>query len=129
VESTIRRIINHTLFNKKLFWHNDCSDEDLNNLYESSQITLVTSQGEGFGLPLIEALSQGSQVIARDIPVFREIGQEEVIFFDINASNLVDVWMNALHNTREAKSESISQNYGYEDYAQVLRSIIEQRLQ
>ena len=128
VESIIRRIINHTLFNKKLFWHNDCSDEELNNLYESSQITLVTSQGEGFGLHLIEALSQGSQVIARDIPVFREIGQEGVIFFDINASNLVDVWMNALHNTKETKSESISQNYGYGDYAQAIRSIIEQRL-
>jgi glycosyltransferase involved in cell wall biosynthesis len=40
------------------------------------------SRYEGFGLPVIEALSIGIPVVASDIPVFREVGGEEVEFFD-----------------------------------------------
>jgi glycosyltransferase involved in cell wall biosynthesis len=129
VESVITRITSHNLYNKKLFWHNECSDVELNQLYGTSQVTLVTSKGEGFGLPLIEALSQGSKVVARDIPVFREIGQQSVIFFDSHASNLADVWIDALCDIGEVNQEPIPQNNGYRDYARSLKSILEERLE
>ena len=129
VESVITRITSHDLFNRKLFWHSECSDVELIQLYGTSQVTLVTSKGEGFGLPLIEALSQGSKVVARDIPVFREIGQQSVTFFNSDASNLVDVWIDALYDIGEENRELIPQNNGYGDYARILKSILEQRLE
>ena len=129
VESVITRIISHNLYNRKLFWHSECSDVELNQLYGTSQVTLVTSKGEGFGLPLIEALSQGSKVVARDIPVFREIGQQSVIFFDSHASNLADVWIDALYDIGEENRQPIPQNNGYRDYARILTSILEQRFE
>ena len=129
VEDIIERITNHFLYNEKLFWHSNCSDEELNELYGTSQITLITSKGEGFGLPLVEAMSQGSTVIARDIPVFREIAQQGVIFFDSKAGNLVEVWMHALNQTGEVKSDSLIRNNGYVEYARVLKSILVQKLE
>ena len=43
-------------------------------LYRKSSIVLMTSEREGFGLPVLEALASGTPVVASDIPVFREIG-------------------------------------------------------
>jgi glycosyltransferase involved in cell wall biosynthesis len=37
---------------------------------------LIPSFNEGYGLPVVEALTLGTPVIASDIPVFREITQD-----------------------------------------------------
>jgi glycosyltransferase involved in cell wall biosynthesis len=67
------------------------SDEGLDKLYGCARALVAASEGEGFGLPLIEAARHGSQVIARDIPVFREIGADGVSYFDgSSAAGLAD---------------------------------------
>ena len=43
---------------------------------------LFPSLYEGFGLPIVEALQRGSEVICSDIPVFHEIAGENAIYFD-----------------------------------------------
>ena len=40
-------------------------------LYQQAQIVLLTSEAEGFGMPLIEALACGAIVLATDLPVLR----------------------------------------------------------
>jgi glycosyltransferase involved in cell wall biosynthesis len=40
----------------------------------------MPSLSEGFGLPVIEALSCGAPVVASDIPVFRQVGAEAVSY-------------------------------------------------
>lgn len=42
--------------------------------YRQSAAVLLTSEAEGFGLPVIEALACGASVIASDLPVLREVG-------------------------------------------------------
>ena len=42
---------------------------------------LVASEGEGFGLPLIEAARHKPPIIARDIAVFREVANGHVLYF------------------------------------------------
>ena len=54
---------------------NECSDSELFAHLAGARAMLFPSFAEGFGLPLIEALSAGTPVIASDLPVFREIGQ------------------------------------------------------
>jgi glycosyltransferase involved in cell wall biosynthesis len=52
----------------------------LASLYQRTQAVLVTSDAEGFGLPVIEALACGAPVFASDIPVLREVGKDTVTY-------------------------------------------------
>lgn len=52
-----------------------CPDEELGQWIRSARALLLPSFAEGFGLPVVEALSLGTPVIASDLPCFREIGQ------------------------------------------------------
>ena len=49
-------------------------------LYQQAKIVLMTSDAEGFGMPIIEALACGAIVLASDIPVLREVGDDAVIY-------------------------------------------------
>lgn len=46
----------------------------LAELYRRAATVLVTSEAEGFGLPVIEALACGTPVVASDLPTLREAG-------------------------------------------------------
>lgn len=78
-----RRIREHREFGSRLFWLDDASDADLQYLYRQARALVFASFAEGFGLPLIEAAHFGAKVIASDLPVFREIGGDAVVYFDL----------------------------------------------
>lgn len=63
----------HPQRDQHLFWLQGISDEYLESLYKASTCLIAASEGEGFGLPLIEAALHHLPIIARDIPVFREV--------------------------------------------------------
>lgn len=81
---TVARLRNHPERNKRLFWLEGISDEYLEDIYAASQGLIAASYGEGFGLPLIEAAQRGVPVIARDLPVFREVVGEHAFYFEGN---------------------------------------------
>lgn len=70
----------------QLFWLNQASDELVTHLYAHSTALIAASWGEGFGLPLIEAAQHGLPVIARDLPVFREVAGEHAYFFQADSA-------------------------------------------
>jgi glycosyltransferase involved in cell wall biosynthesis len=49
-------------------------------VYRRAAFLLLTSDAEGFGLPLVEAMACGCPVLASDLPVLREIGGDAAIF-------------------------------------------------
>lgn len=49
-------------------------------LLKNARGLLMPSFAEGYGLPIIEALSLSTPIIASDIPVFREISNSQAIF-------------------------------------------------
>lgn len=81
-----QRILQHPENGNRLFWLDDATDETLFALYRACHGVIVASFGEGFGLPLVEALRFNKPVLARDIPVFREIAGDQVHFFDATDS-------------------------------------------
>jgi glycosyltransferase involved in cell wall biosynthesis len=80
-EALQQRLLEHVLKGERLYWLSDVSDELLTELYRRAALVLVPSHGEGFGLPVIEALDQGRKVLARDLPVFRELERPGLYFF------------------------------------------------
>ena len=51
----------------------DLPTSDLASIVAGARALLMPSFDEGFGLPVVEALANGTPVIASDIPVFREV--------------------------------------------------------
>jgi|GEM_PF-360811 len=66
---------------QRLFWLDGISDEYLEQVYTAAHGLLAASWDEGFGLPLIEAAQKGLPILARDIPVFREVAAEHACYF------------------------------------------------
>jgi glycosyltransferase involved in cell wall biosynthesis len=62
-------------------------------VYRRSALALLTSDREGFGLPVVEALACGTPVVASDIPVLREVGADAVTYCPV--AN-VDSWVAAV---------------------------------
>ncbi|OLL32997.1 hypothetical protein BTH42_03380 [Burkholderia sp. SRS-W-2-2016] len=66
---------------KRLHWLPRCSDSEVRALYSASSGLIMASVNEGFGLPIVEAFQAGLPVLARDIPVFREIAGDQACYF------------------------------------------------
>ncbi len=83
----IDRLNRHPELGRKLIWLKNVSDEFLDQIYASARCLLAASEGEGFGLPLIEAARHGIPILARDIPVFREVGGLHAAYFTATDSS------------------------------------------
>jgi glycosyltransferase involved in cell wall biosynthesis len=63
------------------------SRSQIARLYRRAAVVLLTSEAEGFGLPLIEALSCGAIVVVSDLPVLREVSVGTAIYCSIGNIN------------------------------------------
>jgi glycosyltransferase involved in cell wall biosynthesis len=64
-------------------------------VYRRAALTLLPSEREGFGLPLVESLAGGTPMIATDIPVLREIGGTAVTYAPLGD---IPQWRDAVLN-------------------------------
>lgn len=81
MDAMAKRLNEHPEQGRRLFWVEGASDDMLSELYRTSTALVAASEGEGFGLPLIEAAQRGINIIARDIPVFREVAGAHASYF------------------------------------------------
>lgn len=70
------------LLNSIVIERSRCSDEELVDYLYHAQALLFPTFAEGYGMPLVEALSLGTPVIASDLPVFREFAQDIPDYLD-----------------------------------------------
>ena len=76
--------------------------------YNNSLMYVFPSIDEGFGIPLIEALKLKVPVICSDIPIFREIADDSVLYFEKqNEINLFER-MKELIQSKELRNQLIS---------------------
>ncbi|OAI30970.1 glycosyl transferase group 1 [Methylosinus sp. R-45379] len=61
-------------------WATGLPAAQLRRLLSNANALLMPSFAEGYGLPVVEALSLGTPAIVSDIPVFHEIAQERALF-------------------------------------------------
>jgi glycosyltransferase involved in cell wall biosynthesis len=76
-----QRLQSHPERGQRLHWLDALDDAGLDQLYTRCSALLAASEEEGFGLPIVEAAARGLPVIARDIPVFREVAGEHALYF------------------------------------------------
>lgn len=111
VESLVEKLRKHPENGKRLIWFENASDELLLKLYDISKALLMASEGEGFGLPLIEAARHGLPIIARDLPVFREVADDHAFYFSGNkGEDLAEAlfsWLNLFKQGQHPASDDI----------------------
>jgi glycosyltransferase involved in cell wall biosynthesis len=62
--------------------HSNCRDPEVQDYLQHARALLYPSFAEGFGIPVIEALSIGVPVVVSDLPAFREVGGEVPEYID-----------------------------------------------
>lgn len=104
------------------------SDRELLNMVCCAKALILPSFYEGFGLPPLEALYLGTNVILSDIDVFKEIYAElPVTFFESgNVEHLKKCIMNATETMENADCvrEKIAQKYNFANVAEVIQQQI-----
>lgn len=94
-DSILSRLNNHPEKGKRLFVIHDATDADVQYAYQHSNVSILSSITEGFGLPIVESLLWGIPTWASDIPIHREVGGEHCEYFclddkDVLAKKVID---------------------------------------
>ena len=109
VDELVARLRAHPELGKRLFWLEGLRDEYLEKVYVASTCLIAASYGEGFGLPLIEAAQHKLPIIARDIPVFREVAGEYAYYFDAASADglaqAIKTWLFLYENKQHPLSD------------------------
>lgn len=109
VAALTQQLDSHPELGRRLFWLKSISDEYLSEIYSASTVLLAASEGEGFGLPLIEAAQRQLPVIARDLSVFREVAGDHAFYFEGEQSEqlaaVVEKWL-ALYRKGDVPSSA-----------------------
>lgn len=92
-------------FKKGIINHISGNNDVLKRLYLSSVALVYPSLYEGFGLPILEAMSLGCPVICSNIPVMKEISGDAVRFFDPNDINdMTDAIEQTIYSEKNRKT-------------------------
>jgi glycosyltransferase involved in cell wall biosynthesis len=109
--------------------------------YRRAQLLLHSSESEGFGLPLIEAMACGCRVVASDLPVLREVGGTAASYCSLED---IGIWKNTvlrlldqasgavglLHDSREraiTHAAGFSWSENARQTAQIYQTLLDER--
>ena len=82
----IKKFIVQNKLEDKVILSGYVSKEEASILYKNARIYVFPSLDEGFGIPVLEAMSFSIPVICSDIDVFKEIGDDYVEYFKVGNS-------------------------------------------
>src|SRR5436190_12940345 len=115
----------------RIVWLGNVDDHGLEALYRCAWMTIYPSLGEGYGLPVAEALSRGKVCLAAPSGGIREISEDLIDFIDpFDPQSIVNrVTMYLSDPSRLASREAdIRRRYGstsWCDTAATIRSVLE----
>jgi glycosyltransferase involved in cell wall biosynthesis len=84
----ICQLIRKLSLQKRVLILSSIDDDELCWLYLHCELLVVPSSTEGFCLPLAEALYLGSKVVCSNIPIFREIGDSNCTYFNLEGDTV-----------------------------------------
>jgi glycosyltransferase involved in cell wall biosynthesis len=128
VDDLLRRLRDHPERNRRLFLLGAISDEYLEQVYAASTCLLAASEGEGFGLPLVEAARHRLPILARDLPVFREVAGAHASYFNGRGSQDLEAAVGAWLHLHSQGKHPASDALPWQTWAQSARQLA-QRIQ
>lgn len=89
------------------------SDEEIVNLLFHSSLHILPSLYEGFGMPIVEAMTVDTPVIAADIPVLHESSGEAALYFDPHSSQDLAKQITTVLSNRQLQQRLIKQGRAF----------------
>lgn len=94
-----------------LIYFGKANDHELADLYSYALALVMPSLMEGFGLPILEAMSLRCPVLASNIAVFKEVAGDEAVYFNpTDVGDIADKLESIILNP-ESKSKLIEKAY------------------
>lgn len=98
-------------------------DEELLHLYGQAAYYVHLGTDEGFGLPYVEALRCGAQVVAMDMPLTREVmGDGAILLRGQDVSTLAASWR-AHRDVSDDRRRAAAQRYSWSTFAQIVADL------
>ena len=103
-------------------------DSTLAGLYSNALFLVMPSLYEGFGLPLIEAARRHVPIIARDIPVFKEVAGEHAFYYTANKpeemTQAIEAWLKLYASGTHPRSDKMPWLTWKESAQSVLKTLL-----
>lgn len=108
-----------------IFCRSGVTDEELCALYNQALAFVYPSLSEGFGIPLLEAMACGCQIVASRIPTFAEVARDVPYFFDpLDKDELIAALESACFSeTIKSRRDDILANYSWDRNARATLEI------
>lgn len=121
------------LLAKNVIFTGNVNDAELAWLYKNAEAVLFTSEYEGLGLPVLEAVKMGKKVVCSNIPVFREISEEAFYLFDpLDTGDITHKLYQALHgddwHAKQKLYNAINQKYTWRRSAKIMHDALGEEL-
>lgn len=112
-----------------LEFHDGVSDAEYAELLTGAHALVHASLDEGFGIPLVEAMSVGTPIVVSDIPIFREIGGPAGVYADPNdpaafAAAVQGIADDAIWLARSADAREQARLFDWDRSADVLYEVL-----
>jgi len=123
LEDDLEKFVHNLDLSTKVKFLGYVSDEELSWLYGNCLAFIYPSLYEGFGLPVLEAMSHGAAVVASNVTSIPEVGGEAVHYIDpLEEKEIVDAIRLLVGNSdyrQELKKNAFiqSQNFSWEKCA------------
>lgn len=111
-DKEVIKLLENPNLNNDIIFTGYVNNKELKKLIAEARILVQPSLYEGFGIPPLEALALGTNVIVSDIEVFREIYNSlPVIFFKIFDVKMLEKKINILKSRKSQKYTSSKLTY------------------
>ncbi len=122
-ENQRQRVLEISRDSKNIFFLGPQPDEELRKYLTYADIFVYLSEHEGFGLPPLEAMACGTNVLVSDIPVFKEVLGDYAHYVSISGFNRDDIHRAVRNKLPSESLRKYSQNFSVEAHAKRLLSV------
>lgn len=112
--------------NARVIFHGFVSEDELESLYSDSHFLVSPSVEEGFGLPVVEAMTRSTGVLTSDIPVYQEFVVDDARF-DLDTPTKLAILIDSITEDFYRKNlethEKIAESFSEESFREGFRQL------
>ena len=107
----IKKVIEESPFRKDIILKGYVSEEEKSELYKNADLFILPSFYEGFGLPVLEAMSYGVPVICSNTSSLPEVAGEAALLINPNNPEEIAEAMNKVFSNDNLREEMIKKGF------------------